>query len=67
MDVRTDTAETPEPPGKSDLLADIVGGGGAQFGNLLEVENSEVVELFLDSRRYGGKLFKIIGDAARSR
>src|SRR6202030_1888571 len=36
--------------GKPDLLADIVGGGRRQFGDLRVVEDAEVVELLLDRR-----------------
>jgi hypothetical protein len=38
-----------------------------EFGKLLEVEDAEVVKLLLDRRRDTGKLFEIVGNAARPR
>ena len=53
-------------PGKPDLFADVVGGVGAELGDLRIVEDAEVVELLLDRGRHAGELLEIVGDAART-
>src|SRR5262252_3045807 len=48
------------------LFANIVGGGGAEAGDLPVMEDAEVVELFLNRRRHPGKLLEVVCDPART-
>src|SRR5262249_60737319 len=51
---------------QSHLFANIVGGGGAEAGDLPVMEDAEVVELFLNRRRHPGKLLEVVCDPART-
>src|SRR5262249_50739030 len=47
---------------QADLLADIMGGGRAEAGDLPIVEDAQIVELLLDRGRHPGKLLEVVGD-----
>src|SRR3954471_1922822 len=52
--------------GQTDLFANVVRGLLVQFGELLIMEDAEVVELLLDGRRDAGELLEIVRLAART-
>src|ERR1700742_1295133 len=52
--------------GQTDLFADIVRGLLVELGDLLIVEDAEIVELLLDRARNAGQLLEVVGDAART-
>src|SRR6202050_3929254 len=55
------------PARQTDLFADLVGGDRRQFGDLPDMKDPEIVELFLDRRRNPGEFLKVIGHAPRAR
>src|SRR3979411_2827585 len=52
---------------KADFFANFVGGVVIEFGQLPIMEDTEIVEIFLDRTGQASKLFGIVGGAARTR